>query len=207
MSHNCEFCGKTLVKKKIKNNVRSKGWHWESPRHLASRRTCNYSCWAKLRVTLQGKTIWDKGKLKHFFKSIPGEQKYRLRWLRENYKQIPSAVEKVYGKKYWRKFLIDLGEFKKIGADKDNPQYRRIASKLLKYWQRELDIKKGNTFIYSQEYELPIDGLENISSLLLYRSLQYLKKLKAIKMLKNGINSKGTGLSKPAQYKLLKTRI
>jgi len=177
-------------------------------------RFCSHYCAGKLCNTVYTKKI-----IKKKFKRIKSKSKFNTCWLRDNHQYLLNATRRRYGKNSWYKFLQNINEIDKMRRNYINPKYKRIARAFLKYWTGNQDnlewerpiAKIGKRFNWSNTWGLPIDGYEALDTRALYPSIEYLIKVKAIRLLKRGGGNEkgriGDQRHRPNQYILLKTRI
>ena len=223
----CKYCGKELKRGRWKvkpslakrcPNLAKRGWVWEDSNAFKKRLFCdnNRFCFGKWGAGV-GFTNWvlthkkwSKEKILSEFKKIKDGQKCSSRWMLKKYPKLYYAISYYWfyknGSKgaFWNKFIKEAGLCPV--HDFINPYYRKIASKLLKYWKQELDYDLGCSFEYSKHYGLPIDGYEKYQPSDIQRGIDYLKKVKAVRLLKRG-GGTARHTTYPSKYKLLKTRI
>ena len=189
----CKQCDKILIRRDT-----------ETPYYFRARKTCGYSCSSNFYHALRGNTIWDKNIVLKKFNLIKDKRKYNVRYIQENYLSLYSAVHRIYGKKAWSKFLVEIGKEEMLKQNHYHSKKKKVAKELINYWIRELDVKKRKVFEYSHEYGVPSIAFNNFSDRTVVNALDFMKKNKNIRLIKKG--NKGRN-AYPSQYVLLKTRV
>ena len=191
----CEYCGEMLVRRERYGKRKIGGKYYdrkikESSKEFGKRRFCGYKCSA---------SIYTKKSIFLVFVNIKNKRKYNSKWLAKNNPKIISAIQNQYGKHYWFKFSKAIG-FKPM-RNMVNPVYKSKASSLLKYWNREeIHNGIGNVFVDSIDPWCQDRRLHS-------KAINYLKKIKAIRLFRDFSRIYPVRLRKPSQYVLLKTRI
>lgn len=152
----CEFCGE-----KLKRKIYSYGLECLS--HFEKRKFCNSFCQVKFIQKKLGHTLWNKEKVVKEFIKIMKEnkwwrkKKWKNKWIRENYPAFNSAINYYYDN--WNKFLKEIGKLNKVFCNHIISKEKQQQKLIIKYWQKELDIKKGKVFEWSHNWDIPIDYL------------------------------------------------
>lgn len=195
----CKQCGKELVKNKRKHRQSKRGWVWESPSQFLNRNFCKKSCCSLYNQIKLGHTHWTKELILKEFNQIKTDKKWKWEYMAKKHSAMANAITRYYKKNAWCKFIIEQGHHPL--SNFVNQKYKIRSKLLLKYW-REEDVTNGIGKIFSYSLNYGIPGT-NQNTRNIHRALQYLIKLKSIRIYKKGI----PGYKVPTQYVLLKSRI